>query len=151
MENAHTLIGMKDMKKIENFTEEINLILKHLQRVERLYCEIYKEYEGNDFEEQNVYASEIENSILTLTHEIGTHLEFEKNRLLKLLTFIDFRKKYKNYSDKDLEKIIDRYNELNITERKKLKKGGNINLLISEWNKTFHNKEYIKFKKSLGI
>ncbi len=118
----------KELKLKENFAQCITAI--------------YKEYEGNDFEEQNVYASEIENSILTLTHEIGTHLEFEKNRLLKLLTFIDFRKKYKNYSDKDLEKIIDRYNELNITERKKLvKKGGNINLLISEWNKIFHNKD----------
>ncbi len=140
------------MEKIIQFIEEIHKVEKQLRTLENEFLESYEDYLGKEFDEQNLCATEIENLILMLTHELGSEIGFGIKRLKALLKYFDFRKNYKDYTDKELLDLIDK--NLNIVKKKEITKGKeekNINKIISHWNTTFENIGYEKLKEKLRL
>lgn len=141
------------MKKIEKFILEIESLRNKLNSLEGEFIEFYQDYEGNEFDNQNRCAAEIENLTLMLTHETSNQMAFGICYLQTLIKYIDFRKKYNEYNDEELSDIIDD-NVLNIKEKKKLtegKKEKNTIKIKSDWNKTFDSITYEKLKIKLRL
>ncbi|MCG8814005.1 hypothetical protein G1K66_12140 [Tenacibaculum finnmarkense] len=142
------------MKKIDKFIEEINLILNQLNSLENEFIESYEDFIGYEFDGQDKCVSEIENLTLMLTHELSTQIGFGIQDLKTLIKYIDFRKKYKDYSDEELSNLIDNINILNIKQKREIKaekKEKDTGKIISEWNATFENNSYEKLKEKLRL
>ena len=134
------------MEKVEKFIVKMRSIKEKLNSLENEFIELSENYIGNEFDDQKAYASQIENIILMLTHELSSQIEFGLRDLEILTKYIDFRKKYKEYSNKELSNIIDD-NNLNIIKKMKLTNGKverNISKIKSEWNSAFDNISYDK-------
>ena len=142
------------MRKIDKFIKEINVISNQINRLEDEYIESYEDFNGNEFEGQDKCASEIENLILMLTHELSSEIGFGIECLKTLLKYIDFRKTFKDYSHEELLSIIDKNNALKITQKETLtegKKEKNIVEIVSKWNSTFNNVSYCKVTEKVRI
>ncbi|WP_378187452.1 hypothetical protein ACE939_03820 [Aquimarina sp. W85] len=145
-------MSLTKMEKTNQFIEEMHKVKKQLQTLENIFLESYEDYLGNEFDEQNLCASEIENMILMLTHELGSEIGFGIKRLETLLKYFAFRKNYKDYTDKELLDLIDK--NLSILRKKEIaegKKEKNITKIISDWNTIFENIGYEKLKGKLRL
>lgn len=139
------------MATINRFIKRIIKIEKELNILSSEFDLLYKEYEGNDFAEQNKLASMVENQITSLTHEVESELGFGRNDLELLIKYISFRRKYNDFTDNELSLLIDNDN-LTIKEKKDIGVNGNeLETIKSEWNKVFKNIGYNKLKDKLGI
>ena len=142
------------MNEIIQFIEDIDLIRHQLHSLEVKYSELHNKCQGDEFEEQNKYAAEVENLITLLTHEVSCQIGFGTNDLKTLLKFIDFRKAYANYKEEELIDLIDKNNEINLLRKTEIAKGKreqNATTIISEWNKAFENSSYTQLKKRLRL
>lgn len=139
------------MNKTVELIEELKKISLKLNTLENEYIELYSEYAGNEFDNQNECAVEIENLILMLTHELSSQLSFGIYDLQRLIKYIDFRKKYNTFSDDELSVLIDK-NDLKTSERSALNKNEfTIREIKVEWNNIFNNISYKKMKKKLKL
>jgi hypothetical protein len=149
---------MKEKEKIlKEFINKILCIERELEELENSSYDFFPLYNGRLFSEQEKLAVNMENLALSLTHETATQIGFMRNDLEYLAKFIDFREKYSEFSDTELEEIMDK--NLSLTLKKDFLKRFNtaesmiirINELQQEWNTTFGNQDYIKLKKQLRI
>ncbi len=84
---------------------------------------------------------------------MSTQISFGIFHLQQLIEYIEFRKLYKEYTDKELQSIIDN-DFLNIKEKREIindKTNQNLMKIKSEWNTLFKNVEYEKLIKKLRI
>lgn len=137
------------MLNIEDFYKALLEIEDKLQALE--HCsDMAKLYEGNDFADQNLYAADLENKIIAVTHETASQIGFARHDIAKFVKYLEFRIKYKMFSDIELQGIID--TELTSLDKLALAKqilNGDSKLLMNlihetkeEWNKSFENKKY---------
>jgi hypothetical protein len=145
------------MTNTETFLHKLTEIEEELRKLCVEYSELNEEYNGADFPEQTTLAGvKLDNLILGATDEISSHIAFTKQSIIDLIQFIDFRKKYKQFSDIELEKAIDNDNflldfklyldNLDVTEKKVFI--DSLKDLRFEWNKLFQNRFYRKLRDS---
>ncbi len=140
------------MTKIEQFITEIKAIKEQLNILENKYAELYRDYEGDEFDTQNKYVTEFENLTLLVTHELSSQISFGVSNLQTLSKLITFRKKHKEFNHEALVSIIDK----NINAKEKLevlktKKTKNIDDIKAEWNRVFKNIGYEKLCEKLRL
>jgi hypothetical protein len=145
------------MTNTENFLLKLTGIEEDLRKLCVEYSDLYEEYNGTDFPDQETLVGvKLDNLILAATDEICSQINFNKKSIIDLIKFIGFRKKYKQFSDEELEKAIDNdnflldfklyFDNLNLTEKKVFIKS--LKDLRSEWNKLFQNRFYCKLRES---
>ena len=140
------------MKDIDIFLDRLYKLTYELEKLGKEFSDLYRQYEGTEFENQNYLAAEkLDNSILAVTHEMATNIGFTSAEIKSLTDFIDFRKVFKELTDQELEDIIDNPAipltlKLNLTKR--LTNGDQklfldkIQTIKKLWNITFENKKY---------
>jgi hypothetical protein len=140
------------MKDIDIFLNKLYKLTNELDKLGREFSDLYRQYDGADFENQNYLAADkLDNSILAVTHEMATTIGFTSAEIKRLTDFIDFRKAFNELTDSELEDIIDSPDiplilKLNLAKRLT---NGNARLLLDKiqtvkklWNKVFDNKKY---------
>lgn len=137
------------MKTLEQFTEELNTITEKLKNLQNEYANIYKQYEGNEFDNHMHCSSVIENLTLMLTHELASQIGFGILEFQQVINYINFRKKHFEYTDAELSKIIDKEDlsspeKLDIINNKEEK---DIDKIKSDWNGQFKHFSYKIFKE----
>ena len=145
------------MNRIHNLLEGLLQVEKELEVLSSEYAELYKEYAGEEFSGQNKLAEDkLDNLILAVTHETATEIGFYRQRIIELTNFISFRKTLKNFTDEDLEKLIDNPS-LPSTEKLQLQKKTTKSIVVeieqikSSWNMLFNNSSYAKIKRVVPI
>ena len=149
------------MKDIDIFLDRINKVANDLDNLSREFTDLYKQYNGSEFENQHYLAADkLDNSILAVTHEMATTLSFASADIKILTNFIDFRKLYKKLNDQELENIIDNPTislQLKLSISKKIANADaknsqdQIQGIQHLWNKTFDNKKYMDVRNKLLI
>jgi len=140
------------MKDVDIFLDRLYKLTDELEKLGREFSELYRQYDGNDFENQNYLAADkLDNSILAVTHEIASTIGFTSADIKLLTNFIDFRRVFNELTDKELENIIDNP-AITLTMKLNLAKrltNGDLKLLLDKiqtiqqvWNRTFDNKKY---------
>jgi len=148
------------MEEVEKFLERLYKLANELENLGREFSDIYRLYDGSDFENQSYLASDkLYNSILAVTHEMASTIGFMGADIKTLTDFINFRKIFNGLSDKDIETIIDNP-AINLNKKHNLAKkltNGNIKLLFVKiqtiqqlWNKMFDNKKYQQVRKTFS-
>lgn len=130
---------------------------KELNSLHTSSIEISELYNGASFLEQKKLAVSLENLFIAATHESASLIGFLRNDCVELINYIEFREKYNDFTDNELQAIID--NSISLEKKKDLlikfettKQALEImNNLKSEWNKTFNNIGYLYFKEKLKI
>ena len=79
------------MDKIESFIKQMSKIEIELKNLENKYIDLYKDYEGNEFEFQNKIVSKFENITQMLTHEISSNIGFGISDIKLLIKFVIHR------------------------------------------------------------
>jgi hypothetical protein len=140
-------------KNVDSFLLKLSSIEKKLENLSREYVNLFIEYLGNNFKEQNFLSGNImDNLVRSATHETASQIGFYRQEIIDLVKFISFRKTYKNYDDKDLGMIIDNEN-LSSTEKLILQRKTNnkivieIKEIVAIWNATFDNKRYSQIRE----
>jgi hypothetical protein len=123
---------------------------------EDLVDDLINETKNIDFADKNILINKYANLMHIITHEIGSTIGFYVGDICELKKYMDYRIKYKNYTDEILEKIID--TELTLTEKKEIFKENNNKEIINmikeikqNWNKTFDNISNKKLKEVLKL
>lgn len=142
------------------FLDRLNQLATELEQLGRSYADLYKQYDGIEFENQQYLAADrLDNLILNATHEMASNIGFSAADIKKLTDFIEFRKEYKEFADKDLEFIID---SENIPVKTKLELAqklshGDVHLLRKEmqnirqlWHQKFENSTYRQIQNLLN-
>lgn len=151
------------MKDIDTFLDRLFKLTDELEKLGREFSDLYRQYDGTDFENQNYLATDkLDNAILAVTHEMATTIGFTGADIKTLTDFIDFRKAFNELTDQELENIIDNPSiplTLKLDLAKRLANGDTklfldkIQTIQQLWNKTFENKKYqqvrIKFLTTL--
>lgn len=142
-------------KILNQFLEDVETVSKELDKLESFSYDIGKAYAGTCFTGQDELAIEMENLALAMTHETATSLSFMKQNLLDLHKLVCFRKKYHQFSESELEEILND----NISIKMKLKLssrfgGGEIMLQVlnyvrEDWRRYFGNIKYNDLKMRL--
>ncbi len=138
---------IKELLRIENELESLN----------NEYSNLYKQYTGNDFTEQNMLAEDtLDNLIIAATHEAATGIGFFRHSIVELIKFIGFRKRYHDYSDHDLHKIIDEPDvsikeRISLSDRSDKRNLSDLEEIRKTWNELFMNKSYAKVKVRLKL
>jgi len=148
------------MKDMDIFLDRLNQLATELEQLGRSYADLYKQYDGIEFENQQYLAADrLDNLILNATHEMASNIGFSAADIKKLTDFIEFRKEYKEFADKDLELIID---SENIPVKTKLELAqklshGDVHLLRKEmqnirqlWHQKFENSTYRQIQNLLN-
>lgn len=140
------------MKDIDIFLNKLYKLTDELEKLGREFSDLYRKYDGTDFENQNYLAADkLDNSILAVTHEMATTIGFMGIDIKMLTNYIDFRKEYKELTDEELEVIIDSYTidlKFKLVLDTRLTNGDTkllldkIHAVRHSWNKTFDNKKY---------
>jgi hypothetical protein len=149
------------MKDIDIFLDRLYKITDELEKLGKAFSDLYKQYDGTDFESQNYLATDkLDNSILAVTHEMATTIGFTSAYIKTLTDFIDFRKEFNELTDQELEDIIDNPEiplilKLNLAKRLT---NGNTKLFLDKiqtvkklWNKVFDNKKYQQVRNKFLI
>ena len=147
-----TTQAYRKMKNIDIFLDRLYKLSDELEMLGREFPDLYKEYDGNDFDTQNYLAADkLDNSILGATHEAATMIGFAGADIKELTDFIVFRKTFSDLTDQDFENIIDNPT-ISATSKLDLARrltNGNSALLLQKheaiqelWNKTFGIKKY---------
>ena len=141
---------------IDDFNKELLGIERQLDALEK-YSDIYKQYEGNEFSEQNQYAADLESMIVAITHEVASEIGFARDHICKFTKYIDFRIRHNSFSNEQLERIIN--HQLMPKEKLQLAKkffNSDLKLILSivdniksEWYQQFGNEKYSNYKKQL--
>lgn len=141
--------------KVKELSEKLLAIEHDLEQLSRVYSDLYKDYLGEEFPEQNQLAEDkLDNLVLAATHEMASQIGFYRQDLISLTQYIGFRKQFSVFSGEELELIIDKAN-LSSIEKLKLQEKTNQNsgLVIEDiernWVALFKNKMYRKIKPSL--
>jgi hypothetical protein len=97
-----------------------------------------------------------DNLILSATHEVATEIGVYRQNIRNLAKYILFRKEYKNFTDEDLNAIIDNQflttqEKLNLQAKSNNKIIDDLKQIIYKWNELFDNKSYHKIKSELKI
>ena len=148
------------MKDIDIFLHRLYKLKDELENLGKEFSDLYKEYDGTDFENQDYLAADkLDNSILAVTHEMATMIGFTGADIKTLTDFIDFRKAFNELTDQELENIIDNP-AIPLTLKTNLAKritNGNAKLLLDKiqtvqqlWNKTFDNKKYQQIRNRIS-
>jgi hypothetical protein len=140
----------------------INDLLNRLLKVEAELEDIGAEFDdltaacdGELFPEQGGLAADLENLLIAATHETATGIGFQRQDIADLYAFIEFRKRHRQFSDQQLEQIID--SEIPSAELKQqlLKRIGepkellrSIKSVRQDWNNSFKNRKYCVIRKS---
>ncbi|MDJ0364939.1 hypothetical protein QMK33_07225 [Hymenobacter sp. H14-R3] len=95
------------MPNLDSFLVKLSQLEAQLQALSHEYTELYQQFAGDAFAEQNAYASRLENLVLMATHESATGLGFAREALIILAKFTAFRQDYQHLSDWQLAQIID--------------------------------------------
>ena len=150
---------MKDRQKILNeFLEKIYRIERELDELDHFAYEISQLYNRDIFPEQGkLSADKFENLMIAATHETASQIGFLRNDIENLAKFIEFSEKYGEFSDNELNEILDEKLPMEL-KRDLSKRFDNVKNMIvridklrQEWNETFNNIEYSKIKKKLRI
>jgi hypothetical protein len=145
------------MTNTDKFFQRLSEVEAELRKVCVDFSDLHEDYMGTEFPEQEILVGvKLDNLISDATDGICSHLDFLKRAITDLIRFIDFRKKYKHFSDNDLELIIDSDNDLanfklnlasmNLEEKKAFL--DSLKNLRFDWNEVFNNRQYSKLKKA---
>ena len=143
---------------MNEFLDKIVRIETELDRLHSFAYDISQMYNKDIFPEQTHLSSDkLENLIISVTHETASEIGFLRNDIENLAGFIEFREKYREFSDNELAEIL----ETNVPVEQKrnfshrfyaikdmIKR---IDELKRDWNAHFHNRDYSAIKKQLGI
>jgi hypothetical protein len=143
------------MENVAQLVEYLLTVERQLEQLSRQYAELYKKYDGDDFSEQKLLASDkLDNLILAATHENASVIGFQRQAILDLCQYIAFRKTYLYFNDEELSLIIDSP-DLTAPEklilRKKCADSTTLESIKTQWNQLFNNKNYRQVKISLKI
>ncbi len=139
----------------------INDLLNRLLKVEAELEAIGAEFDGLTaacdgelFPEQGGLTADLENLLIAATHETATGIGFQLQDIADLYAFIEFRKGHRQFSDQQLEQIIDSEMPSAELKRQLLKYIGEPKELLrsikgvrSDWNDTFKNRKYRLIRK----
>lgn len=92
---------------IHDLFEQLEQICQTLNQLDKTFADVYQQFDGNDFSEQNQLATILENEILGATHETASNIGFGLMDLKKLVNFIEFRKQFAQFTNHELLQIID--------------------------------------------
>ena len=140
----------------------INDLLNRLLKVETELEAIGAEFDdltagcgGELFPEQDGLAVDLENLLIAATHEAATGIGFQRQDIADLYAFIGFRKRYRQFSDQELEQIIDCEMPSAELKQRLLKQLGEPKALLQsikgvrqDWNNSFRNRKYCLIRKS---
>ena len=141
------------MNNLQVFKDKISKLIKDINAIEADFFDLYKEYEGNEFDGQNKIVGAVDNAVLVLTHETSTQIGFGLAYLELLDKFFHFRKKYSTFTDSEISSLIDDP-LLSIKKKRDIYKDKDleeIKKIPSDWNRQFNNVGYEKVKKKLRI
>ena len=144
----------------DDFIKNIMEIEKHLSLLEKksenLVDGLTNKMRNINFSDKDLLITKYEDYLTAITHEVGSEIGFYRDDIDKLNKYIHFRIKYHNFTDENIEKIIDE--EITILEKKEIFQGNNnkdmINMIKEmkqEWNKVFKNLPYKKLKKKIRL
>lgn len=152
-------IESSNINILDTFLQKYYAIEKQLNDLNKEYNEFYTHFSGETFPEQKILAEDkIKNLITYMTHEIATDMGFQRQALMNLVKYIEFRKLFKTFSESDFENIIDSDNikSLNILNIYKNNSTLDKKDIVStvknirlEWNKMFKNKTFKKIKSEI--
>ncbi len=134
------------------FMENMRMISSQLKMMEGEYSELYKEYEGESFDGQTTLAIEIENLILMLTYELASQIDFGIRDLDFVVKYVDFREAVYEYTDQELETILENQKKLTVKQMRELTEGkteNNIPKLINKWKESFGDRSFQQFKNTI--
>jgi hypothetical protein len=92
---------------LDSFLAKLGQLEAQLHALSHEYAELYQQFSGDEFAEQEAYANRLEDLVLTATHESATTLGFTKEALIRLAKLTEFRQAYKHFSNWQLSQIID--------------------------------------------
>lgn len=98
------------METIHDLFTQLENICQKLNQLDKQFADIYLQFEGDEFAEQNKLATVLENEILGATHETASNIGFGLMDLKKLVKFIEFRQQFSLFNDSELCHIIDNAN-----------------------------------------
>ena len=144
---------------------EFENFIKNIMEIEKRLNILYKKSEtlldnfsniiiDINFMDKDVIINKIENLLIGITHELGSEMVLYREDIVNFNKYINFRMKY-NFTEETIEKILDK--ELTIVEKKEIFDGNNKEIIEKitetkhEWNKTFNNISYKKFKEKLKL
>lgn len=136
---------------IEQLLSRLHQIECELEQLSHEFAEVYKAYDGTEFEEQSLLASNhLDNLVLAATHEAASRIGFTRLTLTNLTQFILFRKRFKQFSDDELSLLVDEP-MLNAQTMLKLKAKCMTILdkkteIKSAWHTAFEQQSYAKIR-----
>ena len=143
---------------LNEFLEKIVHIETELDRLENFAYDIAQMYNKDIFPEQaQLSTDKLENLIISVTHETASEIGFLRNYIENLAGFIEFREKYREFSDNELAEILE--TNVSVEQKRNLSHRfvaikdmiKRIDELKLDWNANFHNRDYSDIKKQLGI
>lgn len=146
------------MITLDDFYKKLMDIENELGELEK-YSEIYRQYMGNDFDGQELYAADLENMIISITHEIATEIGFARQDIADFIKYLAFRKKYEMFSGEQLASIINHVltSEAKLSLTKQVANGdtklllGMMGEIKAEWNSLFNNEKYNNFSRQSHV
>jgi len=142
------------MKTRVELTDRLEKVESELKSIERDFEELPRFYDGDVFSEQKQLSANLENRLISITHDLATVIDFQRHDIVTLCTFIEFRKKHSWLNDSELEQIIDtempsltiKHGLLNrVSDKKALLHS--ISEVRNDWNLTFNSKPYKHIKE----
>jgi len=142
------------MKTSVELADKLKKIESELKNIEHDFRELPSFYDGDAFSEQKQLSVNLENRLISITHDLATVIDFERHDIVTLCTFIEFRKRHSWLNDSELEQIIDTEmpsltlkHELltRISDKKALLHS--IYEVLNDWNSTFNLKSYKHIKE----
>ncbi len=128
---------------LKDLLEQIHQFEIRLNGLEHYAYDIAEQHKGSSFPEQEMLSIDLENRLIQLTHEMGSEIGFLKEDIATLSNFIAFRRKYSEFTDEELEELLDKTPSMELKKRLSVKCGGvesmlkRVEELTAEWNKTF--------------
>ena len=95
------------MPNLNSFLAKLGRVETQLQELSHEYAELYQQFTGDDFAEQNTYANRLDDLVLLVTHESAATIGFTREALEKLAKLTKFRQECKRFSSSQLAQIID--------------------------------------------
>lgn len=95
------------MPTLDSFLAKLGQLEAQLHTLSHEYAELYQQFSGDEFAEQQAYANHLENLVLTATHESATTLGFTREAFSSLAKLMEFRQAHKQFSNWQLAQIID--------------------------------------------
>jgi hypothetical protein len=142
--------------QIKQLCNELLTIENQLEQLSRQYASVYETYDGELFLEQHqLAANQLDNLVLAATHEAASNLGFMRQNLYDLTQFITFRTQFSQFTDQEIEQILDNPS-LSATEKMRLKAKCDaiipqMNKIQSTWQALFKQQSYAKIKTKLHI